>query len=68
MSNNVMRRMGGSMAWGQFFLNQSADGSSPTVLQTSPDMRQLWLDNEVSKMSLIIVVWWFTGEPVRCAP
>lgn len=48
MANNVMRRMGGSMAWGQFFLNQSSGGTPlPTVLQTSPDMRQLWLDNEV---------------------
>jgi len=45
VAENVMRRMGGSMAWGQYFLNKTA--VPPTVLQTSPDMRQLWLDNEV---------------------
>jgi len=45
IAENTMRRMGGSMAWGQYFLNSTA--VPPKLLQTSPDMRQLWLDNEV---------------------
>ena len=42
MADNVMRRMGGSFSWGQWFVD-----ANQSVTSLAPNMRQLWLNNEV---------------------
>eukprot|EP01047_Picozoa_sp_COSAG01_P013627 COSAG01_NODE_646_length_14556_cov_9.736806_10_plen_154_part_00 len=45
IASNVNRRMGGSFSWGQWHGNRTA--SPLTVSSIAPNMRQLWLENEV---------------------
>ena len=48
MSRNVGQRMGGFMAWGQWYGDRHfKPGTNGTVTSMGPGMRQLWLDNEV---------------------
>ena len=47
IAGNVGRRMGGFFAWGQWYGNQTVGCTENCVTSIGPDMRQLWLDNEV---------------------
>jgi hypothetical protein len=47
IAGNVGRRMGGFVGWGQWYGNQTVGCTKDCVTSIGPDMRQLWLDNEV---------------------